>query len=137
MEPGADVEVRPVADHAERVPVGVDVVDLDWVQAADQYVKLHTADGEVLMRGSMADIERAKDWYSRVLQIEPVETTEDGSYWFELDGIGLLWRKGSVRLLRPSIVDAEKVLYRADWSMAGSGTAFSSRIQSRAVHPVF
>lgn len=31
-----------------------------------------------------SDIERAKDWYSRVLQIEPVETTDDGSYWFEL-----------------------------------------------------
>ena len=31
-----------------------------------------------------SDIERAKDWYGRVLQIEPVDTTEDGSYWFEL-----------------------------------------------------
>ena len=33
-----------------------------------------------------SDIERAKDWYSRVLQIQPVETTEDGSYWFDLGG---------------------------------------------------
>ncbi len=37
-----------------------------------------------------SDLERAKDWYSRVLQIEPVETSEDGSYWFELEGIRFL-----------------------------------------------
>lgn len=37
-----------------------------------------------------SDIERAKDWYSRVLQIEPVETTEDGSYWFDLGGVRFL-----------------------------------------------
>jgi hypothetical protein len=41
--------------------------------------------------------------------------------WFEFDGLGLLRRKGSVRLLAPSIVDAEKVLFRADWSLAESG----------------
>lgn len=41
--------------------------------------------------------------------------------WFDFDGVGILRRVGSVRLLRPSIVDAEKVLYRADWSLAGSG----------------
>jgi hypothetical protein len=43
--------------------------------------------------------------------------------WFDLDGIGLLRRQGSVRLLSPSIVDAEKVLFAADWSLAGSGDA--------------
>ena len=32
-----------------------------------------------------SDIERAKDWYRRVLQIEPVEITDEGSYWFELE----------------------------------------------------
>lgn len=37
-----------------------------------------------------SDLERAKDWYSRVLQVEPVGTTEDGSYWFELEGIRFL-----------------------------------------------
>jgi predicted enzyme related to lactoylglutathione lyase len=31
-----------------------------------------------------SDIERAKEWYGRVMQLEPVETTDDGSYWFEL-----------------------------------------------------
>jgi hypothetical protein len=41
--------------------------------------------------------------------------------WFELDALGILRRRGSVRLLAPSIVDAEKVLARADWSLAGSG----------------
>lgn len=40
--------------------------------------------------------------------------------WFELDGLGIWQRKGSVRLLSPSIVDAEKVFARADWSLAGS-----------------
>jgi hypothetical protein len=43
--------------------------------------------------------------------------------WFEFDGLDLLRRVGSVRLRRPSIVDAEKVLYRADWSRARSGDA--------------
>ncbi len=43
--------------------------------------------------------------------------------WFELDGLGIWQRKGSVRLLTPSIVDAEKVLARADWTLAGSGDA--------------
>ena len=37
-----------------------------------------------------SDIERAKDWYSRVLQNEPVETTEEGSYWFDLGGTRFL-----------------------------------------------
>ena len=32
-----------------------------------------------------ADIERAKEWYTRVLQIEPAGQSEDGSYWFELE----------------------------------------------------
>jgi hypothetical protein len=41
--------------------------------------------------------------------------------WFELDQLGILRRRGSVRLLAPSIVDAEKVLASADWSLAGSG----------------
>jgi hypothetical protein len=43
--------------------------------------------------------------------------------WFDLDASGVLHRVGSVRLLSPSVVDAEKVLYRADWSLAGSGDA--------------
>lgn len=37
-----------------------------------------------------SDIERAKEWYGRVLRIEPVETSEDGSHWFELDGTRFL-----------------------------------------------
>jgi hypothetical protein len=41
--------------------------------------------------------------------------------WFEFEDLGILRRQGSVRLLTPSIVDAEKVLARADWSLAGSG----------------
>ena len=41
--------------------------------------------------------------------------------WFEFEPAGVLCRVGSLRLLSPSIVDAEKVLFRADWSLAGSG----------------
>jgi catechol 2,3-dioxygenase-like lactoylglutathione lyase family enzyme len=33
-----------------------------------------------------SDLERAKGWYASMFDIEPVETTPDGSYWFELDG---------------------------------------------------
>jgi hypothetical protein len=43
--------------------------------------------------------------------------------WFELDDLGVLRRVGSVRLLAPSIVDAEKVLATCDWTLAGSGDA--------------
>ncbi|MEZ5066491.1 MAG: hypothetical protein R3B81_17315 [bacterium] len=41
--------------------------------------------------------------------------------WFDFEAAAFLNRQGSVRLLSPSVVDAEKVLYRADWSAAGSG----------------
>ncbi len=33
-----------------------------------------------------SDLERAKAWYASMFDIEPVETTPDGSYWFEFDG---------------------------------------------------
>lgn len=36
------------------------------------------------------DLERAKTWYQNVFGIEPVETTEDGSYLYELDGTSLM-----------------------------------------------
>ena len=32
-----------------------------------------------------SDMERAKAWYAKVLQLEPAETTEDGSAWYRLD----------------------------------------------------
>ncbi|MGQ0721665.1 MAG: hypothetical protein ACT4PE_08845 [Candidatus Eiseniibacteriota bacterium] len=41
--------------------------------------------------------------------------------WFEFDDLGVIRRIGSVRLLAPSIVDAEKVLATFDWTLAGSG----------------
>lgn len=37
-----------------------------------------------------SDLERAKGWYSRVLQLEPVETAEDGSLWYETGGTRFL-----------------------------------------------
>ena len=37
-----------------------------------------------------ADMERAKAWYASVLQLEPTETTEEGSVWYQLDGTSFL-----------------------------------------------
>lgn len=37
-----------------------------------------------------SDLERAKEWYSRILRIEPVETSDDGSYWYEVGGTRFL-----------------------------------------------
>jgi two-component system LytT family response regulator len=39
----------------------VDVADIDWVEAADQYVRVHAGDVEYLMRQSMAELERRLD----------------------------------------------------------------------------
>ena len=35
-------------------------------------------------------MERAKAWYSSVLQLEPKESTEDGSAWYEVGGTSFL-----------------------------------------------
>jgi predicted enzyme related to lactoylglutathione lyase len=37
-----------------------------------------------------SDLERAKAWYAKVLKLEPVETGEDKSLWYQLDGTRLL-----------------------------------------------
>ncbi len=37
-----------------------------------------------------SDMERAKAWYSSVLQLEPKEITEDGSAWYEVGGTSFL-----------------------------------------------
>jgi catechol 2,3-dioxygenase-like lactoylglutathione lyase family enzyme len=37
-----------------------------------------------------SDLERAKAWYASVLQLEPVDTTEDGSAWYETGGTRFL-----------------------------------------------
>jgi two-component system LytT family response regulator len=39
----------------------IEVAQLRWVQAADQYVRLHTENGEILARRSMSDIEQLLD----------------------------------------------------------------------------
>jgi predicted enzyme related to lactoylglutathione lyase len=36
------------------------------------------------------DLERAKAWYAKVLQLEPVDLTEAGSAWYETDGTRFL-----------------------------------------------
>lgn len=33
-----------------------------------------------------SDLQRAKEWYSKVLQLEPDATSEDGSYWYDVGG---------------------------------------------------
>ncbi len=37
-----------------------------------------------------SDIERAKAWYSSVLQLQPTEITESGDVWYEIDGTRLM-----------------------------------------------
>jgi len=47
--------------HREgRVDV-VQVDDIEWIQSADQYVRLHTGDTEYLMRASMGELEKVLD----------------------------------------------------------------------------
>jgi predicted enzyme related to lactoylglutathione lyase len=38
----------------------------------------------------VSDMDRAKAWYASVLQLEPVEITEEGSAWYEVDGTRFL-----------------------------------------------
>lgn len=56
--PSAQVEgTTRISIHREgRVDV-VEIASIDWVEAADQYVRLHTRDGELLMRASMSRME--------------------------------------------------------------------------------
>ncbi len=56
--------------------------------------------------------------------------------WFDLEPSGVLRPVASVRLLSPSVVDAEKVLARADWTLAGSGDAPASAPGARVVDRV-
>jgi len=37
-----------------------------------------------------SDIERAKGWYASVLRLEPMEITESGDVWYEIDGTRLM-----------------------------------------------
>jgi len=37
-----------------------------------------------------SDIERAKAWYSSVLDLKPVEITESGDVWYEIGGTRLM-----------------------------------------------
>jgi len=53
--------VQRLSIHREgRIEV-IDVRDVVWIEAADQYVKLHTASGVHLMRESMTQLERMLD----------------------------------------------------------------------------
>jgi two-component system LytT family response regulator len=59
---------REAEEYPERLSIPkegrvdvVDVADIDWVQAADQYVRLHAGERNYLMRQSMAELERLLD----------------------------------------------------------------------------
>ena len=59
--PGPDVPLTRLTIHREG---GLEVVEadmVDWIEAADQYVCLHTAEGEHLMRESMSQLESRLD----------------------------------------------------------------------------
>ncbi len=56
--------------------------------------------------------------------------------WFDLEPAGILRSVAAVRLLSPSVVDAEKVLSRADWTLAGSGDAPAAGPGARVVDRV-
>jgi len=46
--------------HAGRIEI-VEVADIVWIEAADQYVLIHTASAEFLLRQPLADLERQLD----------------------------------------------------------------------------
>lgn len=56
----AEALQRLAVRHQGRIDL-VDVTRLRWVEAADQYVRLHCEDGEHLMRASMSHLEAALD----------------------------------------------------------------------------
>ena len=51
---------RLTVQRAGRLDV-IDVGEVDWIEAADQYVQIHTREGAHLMRESMARLERELD----------------------------------------------------------------------------
>jgi two-component system, LytTR family, response regulator len=60
--PAATVDGRErITIHREGRLDLVDIASLDWVESADQYVRLHTTDGEFLMRESMGNMESSLD----------------------------------------------------------------------------
>lgn len=63
---GADAEAGAVypgrlSVHREGRIELIDVEDIEWIEAADQYVRLHTRSGEHLMREAMAELEQTLD----------------------------------------------------------------------------
>lgn len=65
MEPPTGTVDAPgrITIHREgRVDI-VEVETIDWIEAADQYVRLHTSGGEMLMRASMGHMESTLEGY--------------------------------------------------------------------------
>jgi two-component system LytT family response regulator len=73
VQPEAGSHVGELEDSGEPAPLerltirregGIELVEtssIHWVESADQYVRLHTARGEILMRESMGALERSLD----------------------------------------------------------------------------
>jgi len=47
--------------HREGAIELIEVADIEWIEAADQYVRLHTRNGEQLMRQAMSELEKILD----------------------------------------------------------------------------
>lgn len=79
---------RLAVPHGNRVDY-VDVAEIDWIEAADQYVKIHVGSAQHLMRGSLASLEGRLDpkafarvHRSAIVSLDRVRTLEsqgDGS----------------------------------------------------------
>lgn len=115
-----------LADTVKRVVAPNEVVAVNDAGAIPYFSERRTLDLVGLTTPGFAGIwkEGSGTLYEALEELPPEKRPSWFCFfpnWFEFDGLGIWQRKGSVRLLTPSIVDAEKVLARADWTLAGSG----------------
>ena len=111
--PGGEFPAR-ISIHREGHIQLVEISDVLWVQAADQYVKLHTVNGEVLMRGSMSEVERSLDpsrfarvHRSAIVALDRVARLESGTSG---NGRALLKDGSWVPVSRSRIPEVRKLL---------------------------
>lgn len=104
------LELRPVAAarYARRLPVRrasgviryVDVGRIRWIEAANQYVRLHTEDGRFLLRHSMADLESllSPDRFQRIHRSSIVGLERIVEVWVESTTVRWALLDGGERL---------------------------------------
>lgn len=75
--------LRRLAIHREGRVEMIAIDAVIWIEAADQYVQIHTADGEALMRESLSHLERALDperflrvHRSAIVAVDRIQTLE-------------------------------------------------------------